>query len=223
MRKITALCLAAMLLIFAGCGNEKENEITTQPETEITTASAETEAVTAMGNIIITKADTVFEEKTTAEEPSETKEITEEITETKTEASETEIPETEEVQYASYPDTLIGGWQYVYEDSGYMLIERIYLNADGSAAYGYGIYAGEYIGQYEGIWYENNGTVYLDLVGGGSDWDDEEERTVREQNKLTMQLDWEKNADGITFIDYEDVIVIGDAPGSSYNFVTSEI
>lgn len=201
MKKLFVFCLAAtMMLAFAGCNSKNDAEITTQPEIEIITASPETEAVTAMGDIIITRADTVFEEKTDVPE------------------AESSAPETQPV---SNTDALIGGWEYIYDDTGYTIIERIYINDDGSASFAYGIYEGEYIGWYDGTWHEENGTLYLDLVGGGSEWD-ENGPVWEEQNELNMRLGWKENANGITFIDYEDALVVGDAPGSSYNFVPSE-
>lgn len=221
MKKIFAACLAVSMLVLAGCGDKTENETTTE-----VTSAAETEAVgeavTAMGDIIITRAGTVIEEKTTEEETTEAETVTEE-TEEATEEKTTEEEKTEPETHAqSYPQELIGGWQYVYEESGYTVIQRIYLNEDGSAAYGYGIYAGEYIGQYNGTWYEENGTVYLDLIGGGSDGD--ENGTVWEENNaLNMQLGWKEHENGITFIDYNDALVIGDGAGATYNFTESEI
>ncbi|MBQ2903272.1 MAG: hypothetical protein IJE48_02630 [Clostridia bacterium] len=222
MKKLFVFCLAAtMMLAFAGCNSKNDAEITTQPETEIITASPETEAVTAMGDIIITRADVVFEEKTTAEELLETEKAAEETTEEKTDAPETEIPEPA-TQSGSDAEALIGGWQYVYEDSGYTLIQRIYINEDGTASYAYGVYAGEYISWYDGTWYEENGTVYFNLIGGEAEMGDPEEIEAP-TDRFTMQLGWEENANGITFIDHDDALVKGDAPGSSYNFVPSEI
>lgn len=222
MKKIFALCLVTLMLVFAGCGDKTETGSTTEISSASETESVG-EAVTAMGDIIITRAGTVIEEKTTEEETTEAETVTEEETEETTEEKTTEEEKTEPETHAqSNPDVLVGGWQYVYEESGYTLIQRIYLNEDGSAEYGYGIYAGEYIGLYDGTWHEENGTVYLELVGGGSEWD--ENGTIwEENNELKMQLGWKEWEGGISFIDYDDSLKIGRGPGATYNFTESEI
>ena len=221
MKKIFAVCLAAVMILSSGCGKETEEETATTETATVTEAATVAAAVTEMGDIIITRADTIVEEKTEAEESTEEETVAEEVVEEETTEAEKEKAEPE-TQAKSYPQELIGGWQYVYEESGYTLIQRIYLNKDGSAAYGYGVYAGEYIGQYNGTWYEENGTVYLEVVGGGSDWD--ENGTIwEEENTLNMKLGWEEWAGGISFTDYDDSLLIGDGAGATYNFIESEI
>ena len=222
MKKIFALCLAAFMLVLAGCGEETEIVTTTESVSAEKTESFG-EAVTAMGDIIITRANADFEAETTDEETTEGETVTEENSEAAgvtTLEAETEKSEPE-TQFRTNPDELVGGWQYVYEESGYTLIQRIYLDYDGFAGYKVGVYAGEYIESYDGRWYEENGTVYLELVGGDYDFDGETVTT--EKNEFNMKLGWKEWEGGIIFIDYNDALLIGDGAGAEYNFTESEI
>lgn len=220
MKKLLAIGLAALMAVFAGCGKEDEPEAEIYSETETQSVTNETEIVTAMGNIIITRADTVFEESTdkesTAKETTtEEKTSEEETTQIQTTEMKTQTPETQ-VQPQAKDHPLVGEWEYIYENGA--IVQEIFIYEDGTASYRAGYVASEYSFWYDGTWREENGTVYFDLIGGDAEMGDPEE-IEEPTDSFNMKLGWKEHANGITFIDYDDSLIIGDGAGAEYNFV----